>query len=477
MKSLPVLRLRDCQKPMVQAMLNHKRFNIFASPGTGKTGATLYALDALQMLDGDVYPVLVVAPKRVANQVWPAEARDWANFQHIKVVRVLGDVESRRAALKVADAHIYTVNPANLSWLVAELGDSWPYRTVVVDESTTIKGHRCSLRKLKSGKTSMRVDGAKRARDLIKNAPRTHRWYNLTGTPDPNGVKDLWGQMFPIDMGRRLGASFSAFSERWFRPAYGSTPEQQRIEPLPGAEEEISERIKDRCVVVDAYDYFDISKPVEIEINVELPDKARKQYDKLHKDSVLDLAEAEVTAVNAGSLVMKCRQLASGHLRDDKGVWHHVHDAKLEALDELVDSLNGSPLLVAYWFNADLAAIKQKFPQARVLPSDDTQQAVQDEWNAGKIPMLLVHPQSAGHGLSLQHGGHHICLYTQDWNSEYYAQVIERLGPTRQAQSGYRRAVYVHKIIAANTWEALVAKRVAKKITDAEAVKLALSMV
>ena len=219
MNSLPVLRLRDCQKPMVQAMLNHKRFNIFASPGTGKTGATLYALDALHLLDGDVYPVLVVAPKRVANQVWPAEARDWANFQHIKVVRVLGDVGSRRAALKVDDAHIYTINPANLSWLVA-----------------------------------MRVDGAKRARDLIKNAPRTHRWYNLTGTPDPNGVKDLWGQMFPIDMGRRLGASFSAFSERWFRPAYGSTPEQQRIEPLPGAEEEISERIKDRCVVVDAYD-------------------------------------------------------------------------------------------------------------------------------------------------------------------------------------------------------------------------------
>lgn len=469
------LRLRECQEPMVEAMLAHKRFNIFASPGTGKTGATLFALTALDVLDGDVFPVLVVAPKRVANQVWPAEVREWTNFHHLTVSRVLGTPTQRQAALDV-QAEIYTINPANLSWLDKVAGKEWPFKTVVVDESTTIKGHRCSLRKSSTGKTFMRVDGAKRARDLIKHATRTNRWYNLTGTPDPNGVKDLWGQQFPIDLGRSLGSSFSAFSQRWFRPVFGSSPEQQRIEPLPGAEDEITERIRKHCVVVDAYDYFDITKPVEVEMMVQLPDKARKLYAQIHKESVAEIEAAEITAVNQGSLVMKCRQIASGHLRDDDGVWHSVHDAKLEALEELVESLEGKPLLVAYWFNQDLKDIQRKFPKAVALPSDDTQQQVQDDWNAGKIQMLLVHPQSAGHGLSLQHGGHHLCLYSQDWNSEFYAQVIERLGPTRQAQSGYRRLVYVYKLIAQNTWEVLVAKRVTKKITDAELVREALSM-
>lgn len=472
---MPNLIPRPCQMPMIEAMLNHKRFNIFASPGTGKTGATLYALSALDVLDGDVFPVLVVAPRRVANQVWPAEAREWDNFKHIKVERLLGTPAQREAALN-RKAHIYTINPANLSWLDAVVGRDWPFPTVVVDESTVIKGHRCSIQKSRLGKTFIRVDGAKRARDLVKHAAKTNRWYNLTGTPDPNGVKDYWGQMFPVDMGRRLGNSFSAFSQRWFRQAYGSTPEQQRIEPLPGAETEIADRIRDRCVVVDAYDYFDIKKPVGLEILVELPPKARKLYAELHSASVTELAGADITAVNQGSKVMKCRQIASGHLRDDDGTWHHIHDAKLEALEELVESMNGKPLLVAYWFNEDLKAITGRFKQAVVLPGDNTQQAVQDAWNAGQIEMLLVHPQSAGHGLSLQHGGHHICLYTQDWNSEYYAQVIERLGPTRQAQSGYKRSVFVHKIIAKNTWEELVAQRVTKKISDAEVVKLALTM-
>lgn len=472
---MTALSPRACQQPMIDAMLNHKRFNIFASPGTGKTGAALFALDALDILDGDVFPVLVVAPKRVANQVWPAEVSQWANFRHLKVERVLGTPKQREEALN-RKAHIYTINPANLSWLDKMVGKDWPFPTVIVDESTVIKGHRCSIQKSKLGKTFIRVDGAKRARDLVKHAAHINRWYNLTGTPDPNGVQDLWGQMFPIDMGRRLGISFSAFTQRWFRPVFGSAPEQQRVEVLPGAAEEITQRMRDRCVVVDAYDYFDISKPVEIEVEVELPPKAAELYRKIHRDSVAEIEDMEVTAVNQGSLVMKCRQIASGHLRDDEGAWHNIHDAKVEALGELVETLNGIPLLVAYWFNKDAEAILDKFPKAVVLPGDDTQQQVQDEWNAGKIEMLLVHPQSAGHGLSLQHGSNHLCLYTQDWNSEYYAQVIERLGPTRQAQSGYKRAVYVHKIIAKNTWEELVAKRVAKKITDAEAVKLALTM-
>lgn len=455
---------RPCQVPMIEMITRLPRCNIFASPGTGKTSATLFALMNLQLLGEEVFPALVVAPKRVANSVWDAEVEAWSVFDGVKVEKMVGPKAKREAALR-RKAHIYTINPANLPWLSEQVGNKWPFRTVVCDESTTIKNHRVHFRKKKKGGWAQYRGGTKQAASLVERAIHTKRWINLTGTPSPNGVKDLWGQQWPIDFGKALGRTYTAFSQRWFKPVFGSTPEQQRIEPLPFAEDEIVDRIRDTTVVVDAYDWFDIHEPIEVDMKVVLPPKAKKIYDRLHSDSVLELEESgfDVFAANAGALLMKCRQIASGHLKDDDGRWHTVHDAKLEALEELIEKLNGEPLLCAYWFKEDVAAIKRKFKYAEELPSDHRQKAVEDRWNEGKIPLLIVSPQSAGHGLNLQHGGNNLCFYTADWNGEYRDQVIERIGPTRQAQSGYDRMVYVHNIVAQGTWETAVLAAVRNK--------------
>lgn len=469
------LILRECQEPMLDIITRLDRCNVFASPGTGKTSATLAALDVLSIVDNDVWPVLVVAPKRVANGVWHKELAEWTRFAGLTLQRVVGSRIQREKALGTL-ADIYTINPANLIWLHAQVGDNWPFRTVISDESTLIKSHRCRFQTSKLGKVFLVVDGSKQASSLVRHAPKVKHWINLTGTPTPNGVKDLWGQQWPIDFGEALGSSHSAFAQRWFRPAMGSSREQQRIEALPGAEVEIVDRIKPVTAMIDAYDYFDIERPVEIDIEIELPPAVRKSYQELHRESIAEIMDFKVNALNAGAKVMKCRQIASGHVMDTEGRWQTLHKEKLDALDELVEKLDGQPLLVAYWFKADLIAIKSRFKNAVELPSDHKQEEVEDAWNQGKIDMLLVHPQSAGHGLSLQHGGNNLCVYTMDWNAEYYEQVIERIGPTRQAQSGYKRLTYVWRLITSRTWERVVADRLREKFDMSETVKRALAL-
>lgn len=465
---------RPCQVPMIEFMCKHDRCSVFASPGTGKTAATLAALLTLSLVDDDVWPVLVVAPKRVANQVWDSEVEDWADFKHLRVSKIVGTAEDRYLALRTP-ADIYAINLHGLKWLDGLVGGNWPFKTVIVDESTLIKNHRCRFQKTRSGKWALYTGGGVHASSLVKHAPRVKRWINLTGTPTPNGLVDLWGQQWPVDFGDALGSSFSGYSQMYFRQAHGSTPEQQRLSILPGCEGLITRRMKPTSLVIDAYDWFDIEKPVELNVKFKLPGKARKVYDDMHAKAVTELQSGEIaSALSVGGSLMKCRQIASGHLKDDEGKWHTIHKEKQEVLGELVDSLAGAPLLVAYWFVADRDAIQAAFKHAVVLPSDSTQADVMRRWNEGKIPMLLVHPQSAGHGLSLQHGGHHLCIYTLDWNAEYYEQVIERLGPTRQAQSGYKRLVYIHRLIAERTWDEVIATKLAHKISTSDAVKAAL---
>lgn len=463
---------------MVEAIANKGRVNIFASPGTGKTSATLTALDVLSLTgSGDVWPVLVVAPLRVANSVWHAEVERWSRFKDITVSHILGSAHERAQGLK-ADAQIYIINYENLIWLHNMLDGKWPFKTVVCDESTAIKNHRVHFRQLSKGRWALYPMGsAQNAKSLVRYAPYTDRWINLTGTPVPNGLKDLWGQMWPVDFGESLGRTFTAFSQRWFRLAWGSTKEQQRLEILPGADEQILDRIKPHSVSIDAYDWFDINKPVVTDIPIELPPKARRIYQELHAESIVELeGKNTVTAVNAGSTTMKCRQIASGHLRDDDGTWHTIHADKLRALHELHESLSGQPLLVAYYFKQDAVAITKRFKNAVVFPSGEGQKEVENRWNRGEIPMLLVHPMSAGHGLNLQWGGNHICIYTPDWNAEGYEQVIERIGPTRQAQAGFKRLVYIHRFRTLRTWEAIVLDRLSGKIKVTEILKEALSM-
>lgn len=451
------------------------RFNLHMSPGMGKTSTALTLLVAKNMM-ADALPALVIGPKRVVNSVWTREVEKWSHLQGLRVSKIIGNESARKEALKPG-ADIYCINYENLVWLHLQLEHTrWPFKAILPDESTRTKGHRCSWQTHKvSGKVFMRAAGAVNAAALMRNAPKSPIYVNMTGTPAPNGLKDLWGPQFPIDHGASLGQSFEAFSRRWFRTVPGSTREQQRIEPLAHAEKEILARIKPTTISLNAYDWFDVERPREVDIDVELPEAAMKQYRKLHQESVLRLSEETIiTAVNGGALTNKCLQFASGHIFDEDKLAHQVHTEKLDALESLMENLNGAPLLVAYQYIPDREAILRRFKGAELLPSDERQKDVEDRWNAGKIPMLVVHPKSAGHGLDLQYGGHNLCLYTPTWDLELYEQVIERIGPVRQAQAGLDRLVNVYRLRTVGTWDGAVLGRTKDKASVQDSVRAVL---
>lgn len=453
---------REYQEQVIDLGMSIPRFNLFASPGMGKTVCMLSILKARMLMD-EPLPALAIGPMRVAQTVWDAEIEKWAHLQGLKVAKLLGTPAERKAALR-SGADIYTIHYGLLQWLAAELLGKWPFRTVFADESTRLKGMRCSYQTSLIGNRFLRKAGSKNAAALAEFAERTPFWINATGTPAPNGLKDLWGQNWYIDYGATLGTSYTAFTNRWFQQRRGSKAEQQVFDPLPHAFEEITQRIAPHTISVDAYDWFDCERPREIKTFVELPAKAMKQYKELHQEAVLKLSEeTKITAVNAGAMTNKCLQLASGHIYDGDKTAHWVHDAKIERLKELIDELNGEPLLLAYHFKPDRERILQQIPGAEILPTGEKQKAVEKRWNKGKIPVLVVHPASAGHGLNLQHGGHNACIYSPHWDLELYSQVIERIGPVRQMQAGYKRIVNVYLLMAKGTFDEMVFDRLTSK--------------
>jgi SNF2 family DNA or RNA helicase len=457
---------RDYGRLITSHIQTHARSNVFASPGMGKTVSTLVALDVLA-LTADTFPILVLGPKRVANSVWSREVAKWAQLKHLRVVKLTGSAAERSAALRTR-ADIYTIHYGLLTWLMAELAGKWIFRAVVADESTRLKSQRCSYRKHpKTGKVSFYEAGSVNAAALARVAHRAPRWINLTGTPAPNGLKDLWGQHWFIDYGAELGHSYDSFTRRWFMQRRGTSAEQSVFDPLPHAHDEITSRIAPTTISLNAYDWFDCERPREVILDVVLSDKVMKQYRKLHNEAVLQLSEeVTVTAANAGVITNKCLQLASGHLFDENRVAHHIHDEKLDALESLYESQCGAPLLVGYSFTPDRDAILKRFPQAELLPSEDKAQAeVEDRWNRGLIPMLVVHPASAGHGLNLQYGGCDLCFYSQTWDLELREQLIERIGPVRQMQAGLNRVVNVYNLIAERTFDKVVFDRSLSKAT------------
>lgn len=424
---------------MFDHMLNVERCAVWSFMGSGKTSSALTALDAL-FIAGEDRPALVLAPLRVARSTWPDEAAKWQHLRHINVAPIVGTVKERLAALK-KDVSVKTINYDNLVWLVEHYGDRWPFRTVISDESTRLKSFR--LRQ-----------GGKRARALGRVAHKhVKRFIELSGTPSPNGLKDLWGQAWFLDAGARLGRTMEAFKSRWFRPTYDGYD----IEPLPFAQEQIQDKLRDLCLSLRAEDYFDVSKPIPIPVYVELPAKARRLYRDMEKEMFARIEGHDVEAFNAAALTMKCLQLANGAAYvDDKGTFKEVHDAKLEALDSIIEEANGAPVLVAYHFKSDLARIQRAFPYGRALDSDPS--TIRD-WNEGRIRILFAHPASAGHGLNLQDGGNIIAFFGHWWNLEEYQQIIERIGPVRQAQAGHPRPVYVYHIVARDTVDEMVMAR------------------
>lgn len=439
-----MLQLRPYQHEIVDFVLANPRCNLFVPMGAGKTVSTLTAIDILTLID-DVLPVLVIAPLRVATSTWPDEVRKFPHLQHLTVAVVAGTPQERRAALRKR-ADIYCINYENLQWLDEELGDNWPFKMVVADECTKLKSFRLS-------------QGSVRAKALAKHVhKRAKRYVGLTGTPAPNGLKDLWGFQWFVDKGIRLGRSFDAFKARWFQSLQvGSSRFATQLVPLPFAQEQIQDAVRDVCLTIDISRYFDIRDPIVNTVYVDLPPKARQLYRDMEKEMFLQLGDIEVEAFSAAAKTQKCLQLASGAIyTDESGHWEEVHDAKLDALESIIEEANGMPVLVAYHFKSDLARLLKRFPQGRHL--DKNPQTITD-WNKGKIPVMFAHPASAGHGLNLQDGGNILAFFSHDWSLELFQQIIERIGPTRQAQAGHNRPVFIHHIVAKDTLDEIVMAR------------------
>lgn len=436
---------RAYQAPVIDHICEIERSGLWVPMGGGKTVSVLTAATHLDLVE-PVYPMLVIAPLRVATTTWPDEVTKWEHLRGLRVQPITGSMAARRNALRTR-AEIYTINYENLPWLVETLGADWPFHTVVADESTKLKGFR--LRR-----------GSVRAQALAKVAhKRVGRFIELTGTPSPNGLQDLWGQAWFLDQGARLGRSYQAFIDRWFQSVrVGADPHAVQIKPMPFAQEQIQDRLRDICLSIDVARYLDIREPVVNVIRVDLPDAARQMYRDMEREMFLQLGDSEVEAFNAAGKTLKCLQLASGAIYKDDSCTNfaEVHDAKLQALESIVEEAAGMPVLVAYHFKHDLARLQRAFPRGRALDADP---ATIRDWNAGKIPLLFAHPASAGHGLNLQDGGNILVMFSHWWNLEEFQQIVERIGPTRQAQAGHDRPVFIHHIVAADTVDELVMAR------------------
>jgi SNF2 family DNA or RNA helicase len=454
---------RPYGKLITDHIMDHERCAVWAGMGMGKTVCTLTALDNLFMF-GEDHPALVAAPLRVAKSTWPEEAAKWAHFTNVdSIMPIVGTEQERLRALRY-DAAVYTINYENLPWLIKHYGDRWPFRTFVSDESTRLKNLRISLRKhKKTGKEFLQGQGGKRARSLGHIAHKhITRFIELTGTPAPNGYIDLWGQIWFIDVGQRLGRTFESYKNRWSLPAHDGYGRQ-----FPDiAQQEIQERLKDVCITIDPADWFPLEKPIIKPVYADLPSRSRALYRDMEKEMFMELEAGGIThgieAVHAAARTMKCLQITGGAVFVDKKAtqWEPIHDEKIEALKSILAEANGMPVLVAYHFKPTLQRLLTAFPKGRHL--DANPQTIRD-WNAGKIPVMFAHPASAGHGLNLQDGGNILVYFDHWWNLEERDQILERIGPVRQLQAGYKRPVFIYNIIARKTVDELVIARTETK--------------
>lgn len=418
MKFMP----HDYQKYAIEYIKSHPITALFLDMGLGKTVTTLTAIRDLMYDVFEVKRVLVVAPLRVARDTWPDELRKWDHLKELTCSVVVGTVAERRQALQ-QDADIYIVNRENLAWLYEN--SRLDFDMVVLDELSSFKNHQ-----------------SKRFRAMKAMRPKVKRIVGLTGTPTGNGLMDLWAEFRILDMGERLGRYISQYRNLYFKPDKRNGMVVYSYKPLPGAEEAIYHQISDITVSMKATDYLEMPELVSVAKEVRLSETEKKRYDELKKSLVLELPGGEVTSANAASLTLKLSQMANGAIyTDDKNVVN-IHDRKLETLEDLVESANGKSVLVAYWFKHDKDRIRERM-EARELkePQDFA------DWNAGKIPVALIHPASAGHGLNLQQGGSILIWFGLTWSLELYQQTNARLW--RQGQAD--KTVIIQHIVAKNT--------------------------
>lgn len=431
------------QRAGIEWIVAHPACALLWGMGTGKTVTTLTAIDQILhdlMEDG---PVLVIAPKRVAENTWSKETAKWEHLQHLQVSRVMGSAKQRQAALARA-ADLYVINRENVVWLVNYLGNQWPFSIVVVDELSSFKSAQ-----------------AKRWKALRRVRGRIRRIIGLTGTPRPNGLEDLWPEIYLLDQGERLGRTLGQFRGRYLVPEKMNGHIVYSYRPREGAEVEVYEKIADICMSIRKEDVLTLPGQIYEDVVLEAPAGLLRQYKQFERDKVMECldADGDIMAGTQAALTNKLLQFANGAIYDMDGQVHELHTIKLDALEEMVEGAGGDPVLVLYSYRHDADRIRQRI-ECRAL---DTPADI-DAWNRGEIPVALAHPGSIGHGLNLQEGGHIIIWFGVPWSLELYQQANERLN-----RPGQRNVCRIYHLILQGTHDERVLKALARKDTGQQA--------
>jgi SNF2 family DNA or RNA helicase len=416
-------------------IIDHPISAILLSCGLGKTVITLTAIQELMFDRFEVKKPLIIAPLRVCTSSWPEEIKKWDHLKGLTYSLATGPERERKQALR-RKADLYIINRENVSWLVEKSGLPFDYDMLVLDELSSFKSHQ-----------------SKRFKSLLKVRPKVKRIVGLTGTPSSNGLMDLFAEFRILDMGERLGRYIGQYRRNYFLPDKRNAQVVFSYKPLPGAEDAIYKKISDITISMKACDYLKMPKLVTNEVKVTLAPKEQKLYDDLKKEMVVSLKDKEIDAVNAASLSNKLLQMANGAVYSDDGKAVQIHNRKLDALEDLIESANGKPVLIAYWFKHDLERIRKRFPVREIKTSEDIR-----DWNEGRISLAVLHPASAGHGLNLQAGGSTLIWFGLTWSLELYQQTNARLW-----RQGQKDTVVIHHIITKGTIDENVMTALNKK--------------
>lgn len=435
----------DYQSYCIGYIKTHPVAALFLDMGLGKTAITLTAVRDLMLDDLVVSKTLVIAPLRVARDTWPAEVQKWDHLADLDVSVIVGDLKTRKAAVS-ANALVYIVNRENVKWLVdyyESNGLRWDFDCVVIDELSSFKNYQ-----------------SQRFKWLRKMRPFVKRWIGLTGTPTSNGLMDLWAEIGILDGGERLGRFIGRFRDSYFKAGSmnPSTGIVFSYVPRPGAEKQIYDRISDITISMKALDYLSLPECVYVNHEVQMSAVERKLYDQLRTDLIIPLEDGDIDAANAGSLSNKLLQMSNGAVYDENGETRVIHKRKLEMLEDLIESANGQPVLIAYWFKHDHSRIVEYLTEAGYTPRDIKESQDIRDWNEGKIPVALIHPASAGHGLNIQSGGHIMIWFGLTWSLELYQQANARLW-----RQGQRETVTIHHIVTKDTVDEDVLAALASK--------------
>lgn len=423
------------QEYAIRYIETHPISALLIDMGLGKTTITLTAIRNLLFDSFEVCKVLVIAPLRVAKNTWTDEIKKWEHLSTLTYSLIIGNENERLSALN-EQTDIYIINRENVDWLVNKSGYKFDFDMVVIDELSSFKNHQ-----------------SKRFKSLMKVRPLVKRIVGLTGTPSSNGLMDLFAEFKILDMGKRLGYFIGQYRNTYFKPDKMNGPIVYSYKPLPNAENAIYEKISDITVSMKANEYLKMPELLTSNYVVELSNSEKNQYDEMKKSLVLEITDGEITASNAASLSNKLCQLSNGAIYDDEQNIVEIHDRKLEALEDIIESMNGKPLLIAYWYRHDLERIKSSFSVREIKTSEDI-----SDWNDGKIPVALIHPASAGHGLNLQNGGSTLVWFGLTWSLELYQQTNARL-----YRQGQKNTVVIQHIITKGTIDEQILKVLQKK--------------